>query len=84
MKNTQFDLEQSIMDCWGVTDDLNVLMEAILEHDRLSKDTIANIVLGMKELYQLKFEKTYNLFEEYISENHRAVSNRVCEAVLPR
>lgn len=67
MKNipNRFDLEQSIMDCWGVTDDLDVLFEAVMDKD-LSKDQIANIVLGMKELYHLKFEKTFELFEKCI------------------
>ncbi len=70
--NKQFELEQQILDCWGVTDDLDILFEAVLDA-QLSRDKIANIVLGMKDLYNLKFEKTFNTFEELISEKHRAV-----------
>lgn len=70
--NKQFELEQQILDCWGITDDLDILFEATLDA-QLSRDKIANIVLGMKDLYNLKFEKTFNTFEELISEKHRAV-----------
>jgi hypothetical protein len=65
MKTDRFDLEQQIMDCWGITDDLDVLFEAVMEKN-LTKDNIANILLGMKDLYQLKFEKTFDTFEKCI------------------
>ena len=61
----RFDLEQQILDCWGIAEDLDILFEAILDKN-LERDKIANIVLGMKDLYQLKFEKTFNTFEECI------------------
>jgi hypothetical protein len=76
MKNTRFDLEQAILDCWGITDDLDVLFEAIMDKD-LDADKTANIILGLKDLYHLKFEKTFNLFEEMIREDHNSVSGRM-------
>ena len=69
MKNDIFDLEQSIMNCWNVTDDLKILFEAVLERD-LSKDEISNIILGMERLYHLKFEKLFENFETHCSEYH--------------
>jgi len=69
MENIQFELEQQILDCWHVTDDLKVLFEAVVEHDDLTKDDIANVLLGMSTLYQLKFDKTFSTFEKYIKEN---------------
>ncbi len=61
----RFDLEQQIMDCWGIVEDLDTLFEATLDKS-LDRDKIANILLGMKDLYHLKFEKTFNTFEECI------------------
>jgi hypothetical protein len=58
----RFDLEQEILECWGVTADLDLLFEAVMEQD-LSQDKIANILLGLKELYELKFIKAWNSFE---------------------
>ncbi len=79
----RFELEQQIMDCWHITDDLDMLFEAILDQE-LPKDKIANIVLGLKDLYQLKFERTFDTFERMISEEHNSVPERVREAVLSR
>lgn len=60
-KNLEIDIETKIMDCWGITNDLKIINEAILEKD-LTKDEINNMLLGVELLYELKFQ---NLFEEY-------------------
>ena len=68
--STQFDLEQQIMDCWHVVDDLKVVTESVLEDD-LSRDKIANILLGMEQLYQLKFERLFRIFELLLKEQFK-------------
>jgi hypothetical protein len=68
----QFDLEQQILDCWGITDDLDVVLEAICESD-IKQDQLANIILGIRELYNLKFTRTFNTFESYIHEQYKRV-----------
>lgn len=67
MRKDRFSLESEILECWNVTSDLDILTEGVLEHD-LSKDDIANILLGMKTLYNLKFDKMFNTFETLIRE----------------
>ena len=68
--SVRFDLEQQIMDCWHVVDDIHVLVNNVYDHNPpLTEDQIGNILLGMEQLYQLKFEKLFELFEEYIREN---------------
>jgi hypothetical protein len=66
-KYVQFDLEQQIMQCWNIVDELKLLNELILEKD-LSKDDISNIILGLETLYQHKFDKCFQLFEELLKE----------------
>ena len=61
----RFDLEQEIMNCWNVTDDIDLLYENVLEKE-MSVDDIANALLGMKTLYQMKFEKCFETFETVI------------------
>jgi hypothetical protein len=61
----RFDLEQQIMACWNVTSDIDTLCEGVLESD-MTTDQIANILLGMKQLYELKFDKMFRTFEELI------------------
>jgi len=65
MSKTRFDMEQEIFQCWHITDDLNVLHEAVLEKD-ISKDEISNILLGMEQLYNQKFQRLMSTFEELI------------------
>ena len=67
MAKTRFDMEQEIMDCWHITDDLDVLMENVLERD-LNADTITNVLLGLKTLYQMKFERLFDTFETLVHE----------------
>lgn len=72
--NVRFDFEQSILDCWHVTDDLDVLLKYICDHPEAAgtppkvMDKVANITIGLKDLYQLKFEKCFELFEEMCKE----------------
>ena len=66
MKN-RFTMEQEIMGCWNVVEDLKLLNEGVLERD-LTRDQISNILLGMQELYQLKFDILFQTFEQLIRE----------------
>lgn len=63
MKN-RFDLEQEIMDCWGVVEDINIVYETHGEDN----DELANVLLGLKTLYQLKFERLFSTFEDCVKQ----------------
>lgn len=60
----RFDLEQNIMSCWGVVEDI----EAIYNTERLynNQDDMMNALLGLKTLYQIKFEQLFAVFEHMI------------------
>jgi len=64
--SNRFDFEQQIFDCWNVTKDINTLFEGVVEQD-LSQDQIANTLLGMQQLYELKFTKLFDMFDELVS-----------------
>ena len=59
----RFDFEQQIQKCWLVTDDIYDLSEAILERD-LSHDQITNVLFGLKEINEIRFNKLWELFED--------------------
>jgi hypothetical protein len=61
----RFDLEQEILNCWRIVDDLKTLNEAVLEQD-IDRDKISNILTGLSDLYEMKFNKTFEIFEECI------------------
>lgn len=72
MSNKIFDLEQSILQCWNVCDDLNLLYSETMERPRpLTQDEMANILLGMKLMYQMKFEKCFSEFEQISNHYHK-------------
>jgi len=63
----RFDLEQQIMSCWNITEELKLLNEYILEKD-LSTDETSNVILGLTQLYNIKFDKLFTTFEYLIKE----------------
>ena len=54
----QYDVEEGILDCWHITDDLKTLTEGVLDGN-LNADEIANALIGLQTLYQLKFDKLF-------------------------
>jgi len=65
MTKDRFDLEQEILDCWHITDDLQTIMET----DSLNlSDDVHNLLLGLKTLYHLKFERTFATFEQLVTQ----------------
>ena len=53
------DLEEQIMNCWNVVDDMKVYLTA----DHIEDDRVMNFLIGMAELYQVKFQKLWNTYE---------------------
>jgi hypothetical protein len=67
MNKDRFDLEQEILDCWGITDDLDVIISS--EQLELNDD-ILNILIGLKQLYHLKFQRTFETFEQLVTQRN--------------
>lgn len=61
-----YDLEQQIMECWHITDDVSVLTEEILEGD-LTKDKIINVLTGLEQLYAIRFNKLFRTYEQLLA-----------------
>ena len=61
----RFDFEQMIMECWHITSDLEMLEEGVLEKD-MTTDQISNVVSGLKHVYEMRFNKMWDLFEQLI------------------
>ena len=56
----RFDLEQNIMQCWNVTDDIQLYLDMC---DDMDEDQRMNYLIGLKQMYQMKFERLWNNFE---------------------
>ena len=63
--NEMYDLEQRIMKCWELVDDVNLLYEQVMENDlHKDQDRLANALLGLCTIYGMKFERAFNTYEE--------------------
>ena len=62
---TRFDLEQEILGCWNLVDEVKLVSDSVMDRE-LDQDTIANILTGLNQLYQIKFENMFNTFEDLI------------------
>jgi len=62
----RFTLEDQIMQCWGVTDDLDMVYstEALYE----DQDRMMNVLLGLQELYKIRFQRLFDTFEKMVHE----------------
>jgi hypothetical protein len=74
---SRFDLEQDIMNCWSVVDDIKELNRCMLDRRKMTDDEVSNYLLGLETIYQVKFERLFETFEMLISKN--AFNDRVEE-----
>jgi hypothetical protein len=63
MSNKIQDLEQEVLRCWEITQDLDLLAQEY-EHD----DNICNRVLGIKHVYDMRFSKAWDTYEKLVEE----------------
>lgn len=60
-KSDIFELEQSLMRCWGVVEDLKSVYNA--EGIYNDEDRMQNALLGLITLYDIKFDECFKQFE---------------------
>lgn len=69
----RFDLEEELMDCWGITTDIDDLLVYIRDRGYFEgmsaehTDKLISLLRGIKELYEVKFQRTFSTFEQCIS-----------------
>lgn len=64
----RFDLEQQILKCWNLTEEVQLLNEQVLENDEFTKDDISNYLLGLHTIYEVKFNKLFDQFSEMVKD----------------
>jgi len=62
MKYNRFDLEQLILKNWEVVTEIKHLRE--LMESKPTQDQIENYLLGLETIYEVKFNKLWDCFEE--------------------
>lgn len=70
MNKTRFDLEQEILDCWNITTDIKDIYKFVGDDPFFEgmkpehQDKLINLLIGVMELYEIKFDRTFRTFEE--------------------
>ena len=64
-----YDLEQPIMECWSVCNDIETVFRQIGDGERdPTQDELMNALMGMQQLYQWKFEQLFFKYEEMLKD----------------
>lgn len=70
MSKDRFDLEESIMECWNILDDIQIVTEHFVDSPKWEGmdpklcDALMNKYLGIKELYDIRFQRLWDTFLE--------------------
>lgn len=57
----RFDLEQGILGCWNVVDDMGVLLRML--DNNPTEDEVSNFLIGMRAIYDAKFKELFSTYE---------------------
>ena len=64
--SNRFDLEQQFLDLWKITDELELVYQRVMDRG-MTTDEVANVLLGLVSLYNLKFDRCWETFENCVS-----------------
>ena len=62
-----FDLEQGILRCWNITDDIGEVLDD-LESGRMQMPEATEALRAYQKVYQLRFQRCFAQFETYSAE----------------
>ena len=65
----RFNLEAEIMSVWNTKDDLNAITSRMMDDpDPMTEDDIANVLIGLSELHDIRCKKLFNVFESMVKD----------------
>ena len=66
----RFDLEEEIMNIWQTEDDLDAVVHRIMEDpDPIPNKEIANLIISVSKIHDLRCQKLYDVFEKMVHDN---------------
>lgn len=63
--DARFELEQAIIACGNINDDIELLMEAMLDADA-DKERVVNALIGARELHEMRCKRAFDIFAAMI------------------
>ncbi len=72
--SARFDLEQGILQAWNVCDDIQLLLD---QWEGMDEDQKQNYLIGLQQMYQMKFERLWDTFELSLREQATKKSAKI-------
>lgn len=61
-----FDLEQDILQTWGLKEDINIFLQKYMDSPKLmSEDEVSNYITALMHMTELRCSKAFDTFEKY-------------------
>ena len=77
-KYDRFNLEAEIMSVWNTKDDLESITSRMMDDpDPMSEDDIANVLVGLSELHDIRCKKLFNVFESMVRNKNSFLTEEV-------
>jgi BMFP domain-containing protein YqiC len=73
--NKNFDLEQGILRCWNVCEDIEDMVQ-VIQKNRTSIENIVKMLEGFCTVYQVRFERTFDIYEDVCRGLHQTRRER--------
>lgn len=71
----RFDLEESITEMLQISDDIDAVLHAYMDSpDPATEDEVANMLIGAKQLHEVRYKKMWSTFEDLIKNG--SISNK--------
>ena len=75
----RFDLEEALMNLDKVGEDIDTIIYAVGDSPtKYTEDQLLNMLIGIKQLHDTRYEKAWNVFEELV--HNKTLSNNNVEA----
>ena len=68
-----FTSKNAIDHFFRICEEMKLISKYVLESKDVDRDKVANILIGMAELYQMKFEECFNNFEQTLQYFHSKI-----------
>ena len=75
MTTDNFDLEQDILRCWSLTDDLGETLDD-MENDRIDMEKAITVLRAFQAVYEHKFDRCFRTFKA-VSQQNRDLMKRL-------
>lgn len=78
---TNFDLEQGILNCWHLTDDLAELAQDMTDHT-ITTEQAVEILRSYSVVYNNRFDRTWRLYEQVCRGLHELRKGATAQTAL--